>query len=254
MIFYFTGTGNSKYAASAIAAAQNDTLIPIAKELDKNTPELIYECAENELIGFVYPVYAWAPPQIVLDFIARLQLKGGKPYLFSLSTCGDEEGNATKQLEKALKRKNLSLDSAFTLRMPNNYIVGFDVDDKETERQKLAAAEKRMVEINRILTSRQTGVMELIPGKGASIKSALIAPMFNRFGRSAKSFFATDDCTSCGLCERICPVHTIKVNGKPSWGKECTQCLACLHRCPVRAVQYGKGTLRKGRYHHPDIA
>jgi NAD-dependent dihydropyrimidine dehydrogenase PreA subunit len=39
----------------------------------------------------------------------------------------------------------------------------------------------------------------------------------------------------------------------PVWGKECTQCLACIHRCPVQAIEYGKATIGKRRYVHPDL-
>jgi len=63
--------------------------------------------------------------------------------------------------------------------------------------------------------------------------------------------YATDDCTGCGLCGRICTAVSIKVGNKPVWGKACTQCLGCLSRCPVSAIQYGRGTIAKGRYVHP---
>lgn len=38
MIFYFTGTGNSLYVARNIAQCQEETLIPIAKEIEKTNP------------------------------------------------------------------------------------------------------------------------------------------------------------------------------------------------------------------------
>lgn len=36
-------------------------------------------------------------------------------------------------------------------------------------------------------------------------------------------------------------------------GNACRQCLACINRCPVQAIQYGKGTVNRGRYTHPDL-
>ncbi|MBR2497846.1 MAG: EFR1 family ferrodoxin, partial [Parabacteroides sp.] len=55
-------------------------------------------------------------------------------------------------------------------------------------------------------------------------------------------------------CERICPTRTISMReGKPVWADTCVQCVACIHRCPVRAIEYGKETIKKGRYHHPEI-
>jgi MinD superfamily P-loop ATPase len=69
-----------------------------------------------------------------------------------------------------------------------------------------------------------------------------------------KLFYATDDCTSCGLCEKLCNTGNIIVDKKPSWGSNCTGCLACIHCCPQRAVQYGKSTIKKGRYKNPNVA
>ncbi|MEG2492741.1 MAG: ferredoxin, partial [Rikenellaceae bacterium] len=28
---------------------------------------------------------------------------------------------------------------------------------------------------------------------------------------------------------------------------------ACIHRCPVQAIEWGKVTQTKGRYHHPEL-
>ncbi|MEL7656539.1 MAG: EFR1 family ferrodoxin, partial [Bacillota bacterium] len=160
--------------------------------------------------------------------------------MFSLSTCGDEEGQTTKVIRKALVAKGLSLDSAFGLRMPNNYILGFDVDTKSVELEKMQAAERKLIEINQMIGRRQKNIELTIPGSFPAIKTAIVNPMFNRFALNTSKFYADDKCTGCGICEKVCPVHTIKVNGKPTWGKECTQCLGCINRCPVHAIQSGK--------------
>lgn len=251
MIFYFSGTGNSKRAAKAIAAAQSEQLLPIPAELDRPEQELRYELKDGELLGLVYPVHAWGPPRLVLDFIERLAVSA-QPYIFSLGTCGDEEGHSARIIKRALARKGLHLDSSFCLVMPNNYIIGFDVDPGDEAEAKLKAADEKLVKINRILAGRQSGIYELLPGSAPGLKSTLINPLFNRFALRTGSFRADDNCNGCGLCERICPVHTIKVEHKPSWGKACTQCLACIHHCPVKAIQYGKGTAGKGRYVCPE--
>lgn len=266
MIFYFTGTGNSLYAANHIAESLGDRVFSIAKLMDLRRDVYRYELGENELLGFIFPVYAWGPPQMVLDFIKRLEVTGtgvgtgkagdtGKPYVFSLCTCGDEEGKTSKIMRKALAKRGFDLDGAFSLRMPNNYVVGFDVDSKELEAEKLKSAELLLTEIGKTISKRQKNIDLTIPGRFPAVKTALINPMFNRFAINTKHFYADDSCTHCGICEKICPVHTIKVTDaeKPVWGKACTQCLGCINRCPVHAIQMGKGTARKGRYCHPDL-
>lgn len=251
MIFYFTGTGNSLFFAKNLAEKLGENLVSIPEVMKRGIPENGYLFPENETLGFIFPVYAWGPPKMVLDFISGLTVKGSAPYVFSLCTCGDEEGRTTDVLRKALHGRGLSLDSAFSVQMPNNYIIGYDVDSPDLVNAKFKNAEEKVVSIFEILSARQKQVFHLRPGKLPALKTAVVNPLFNRFAMSTGKFYATDACIRCGLCERICPVSSITVKEKPIWGKSCTQCLGCLNRCPVKAIQYGPGTLTKGRYIHP---
>lgn len=253
MIFYFTGTGNSLYVAKKIAEKQDELLVSIAKELQKNEKAYEYQLNENETIGFVFPIYAWGPPKIVIEFINKLKISSSNSYTFYISTCGEDEGNTKGIVEKALAKINLSIDSAFSIKMPNNCIIGFDVEPKEVENKKLRNAEVYLEEINNIVLQREKGIFKTLPGKLPALKSKLVNSLFNSFALSTKSFFATDKCNSCGICENICPVKSISVKEKPVWSKKCTQCLACINSCPVHAIQHGKGTLTKGRYMHPEF-
>jgi len=252
MIFYFTGTGNSLYAANHIAEAQGERLFSIARLMSRKEDVYHFEMGENDLLGFAFPVFAWGPPKMVLDFISKLDI-AEKPYVFSLSTCGNNEGSTSKIMRKALAARGLTLDSTFSLQMPSNYVVGADVEPKDRETEKLKAAELMLSEINMVISKRQTNVNLTFPGRFPALKSTLGNTRFNRFALSTKGFSVDDTCTGCGICEKICPVNTIKVDGKPVWGKDCTQCLACINRCPVHAIQYGKGTAQRGRYYHPDL-
>ncbi|WP_420314690.1 4Fe-4S binding protein [Blautia massiliensis (ex Durand et al. 2017)] len=38
-------------------------------------------------------------------------------------------------------------------------------------------------------------------------------------------------------------------NGKPIWGNQCTRCMACIGYCPTEAIEYGKKSIGKPRYH-----
>lgn len=253
MIFYFSGTGNSLYVAKTIAKEQNEKLISITQEMQKKPNERIYTFGKEELVGFVYPIYAWGPPEIVLDFIRTMHVEGEGTYVFSLNTCGSEEGHATPMLQKTLQKKGLTLSSAFAISMPSNYIVGEDVESKDIQQRKLERANQKLIKINETLKNRKAGEFDLLIGKKPGLKTGIINPLFNKFARQTKQFYATDACIACGLCQRICPAQTIALNPKPVWGKACTQCLGCINRCPVQAIQYGKVTETRGRYKHPDL-
>ena len=56
-------------------------VFPIPDALKNEALEFSLQAGEK--IGFVFPIYSWAPPEIVLNFIRQLSLKGYKrQYLF----------------------------------------------------------------------------------------------------------------------------------------------------------------------------
>lgn len=253
MIFYFSGTGNSLYAAKSIAQHNKEELVSIASAVNSGKEVFEYSLGDNETVGFVYPVYAWGPPIMVSDFIEKLKLNNLKDnYIFSVVTCGDNIGNTMKVLNRCLEKKGLKLHSGFSVRMPNNYIIMGNVDSKELEKEKLAAADVTLKNINHWIEQRAEGFW-VEKGPVPWLLTGLINPLFNKNALDTSKFAANDKCTGCGICEKVCNSQTITVNDRPQWGERCTQCLACIHYCPTQAIQYGKATEKKGRYTHPEV-
>ena len=140
MIFYFSGTGNSRWVANALSIALGEPVVSIAEELKTNKKEIVCPLREDEKVLFVYPVHSWGPAVPVTRFISKLKLTGyDKQPVYSVSTCGDECGYTADRMEKALSKRGITLMAGYSVIMPNNYILlpGFDVDSKEVERQKL---------------------------------------------------------------------------------------------------------------------
>ncbi len=254
MIFYFSGTGNSYYVASQIASRFGERLAPIARLMKNAADSYEYTLRDGELIGFVYPVYAWAPPKIVLDFISKLKLLNYKgQYVFSTATCGDDTGNSLKVLRKSLQKRALVLNAGFSVRMPNNYVFMMDVDPERLKHEKLEAAEQEIDRICGAIAERRAVDRDRLALRFPGLKTALVNPLFNNFAIHPRKFFADDKCTGCGICEKVCSNDNIRVSGRPVWGNRCSQCFACLHYCPAKAVQYGRGTYKKGRYTNPNV-
>ena len=67
MIYYFSGTGNSYAAAKKLAAGLGEDLMDIAVAVQEGNYE--HTLTEGERLGFVFPVYAWAPPKVVTEFV-----------------------------------------------------------------------------------------------------------------------------------------------------------------------------------------
>jgi ferredoxin len=242
MIYYFSGTGNSKWVAEELARRTNDEVQSIAALQKDGTVSVYANCGSR--IGVVFPIYAWGAPLIVERFCKSLTMMEGV-YAYAVCTCGDEAGLALKRLKKMFDFR-----AAWSVAMPNNYVIGFDLDTPEMEEKKIQAASLKLDDIAKSILAGESAY-EVNEGPGARMKTGFIRPMFNTFARSTSSFSVDDNCNNCGLCERICPIDAIELrNGKPVWVKKnCTQCLGCINRCPQRAIQHGSGTAKRGRYY-----
>ena len=79
MIFYFSGTGNTKWAASKLASATHEDLISIAPYMraDDSSHTLAepFILKENERLGFVFPVHGWRVPKLVREFIGKMKVQ-----------------------------------------------------------------------------------------------------------------------------------------------------------------------------------
>lgn len=258
MIFYFSGTGNSLYAAKSAGDHLGDRLVSIVKILRAASAagETTYRFSldPDERVGFVFPVYAWGPPLPVLWFIDHLVLENyDGNFIYSIVTCGKNTGNTLEVAGRHLKDRNYRLDTGFHLVMPNNYMIAGDVYSKDKEAAVLEEAKLSLDYIIPFLQARTTGVFKTEKGAMPWLLTGVINRAFNLNRDKSRPFYATDSCTACGICEKVCTSSNIKVGRKPVWGKNCSQCLACINYCPVRAIEYGRSTIGKGRYTNPDF-
>lgn len=239
MIYYFSGTGNSKWVANRLAKELDEEMQDIAAFFKSPGPIRI---RAGESLGIIFPVYAWGPPMIVKRFLPYLTVEDA--FCYAVCTCGDDAGGAIEYL-----KKRLPIISGYSVQMPNNYIVLYDVDDEQTQRRKLIAAKARIPQIAENIRQKKP-VFEVCRGRFPGLKTAVVHPLFRVFAMRSKPFYAEETCTACGLCARVCPTGNIAiVNGRPSWSDACEQCMGCINRCPARAIQYGGYTKKKGRYY-----
>lgn len=248
MIFYFSGTGNSRHAALEIGRVTNEHVMDIAECLKEG--KLTYGLKDDEKLGLIFPVYYYGLPTVLTEFISKLQIHGNEhPYVFVVMTCGSSSGGADRSMKKLLLENGLIPNAIHTVPMVDNYVIGYDLSDEESMDDVNKTADERILKIAKSILVKESNNRE--SSRFDQLLTSVAYPFYLR-GRKTKKFFADDRCISCNLCENICPVGAIKMNDdKPQWVlNQCAHCLACIHRCPVEAIQYGESTKKRRRYVH----
>lgn len=242
MVLYFSGTGNSRYAAKKIAQITGDEVISINQRLKSRDYSAVF--SEKPLV-FVGPIYAGRLPRVMDDYISKVSFTGTKRAYF-IGTCAQTPWVTAEYVEKLCKEKSFALLGFNSVVMPQGYVAGGGTQPKEVNDKILKEAEPKIIKIAETIRDQQMLPKEQ-PGK--AIMSKVLNPIMYSMMISAKGFAVTDKCTGCGKCEARCPLNNVKlVNGKPTWGKDCTHCMACIAGCPAEAIEYGKKTQGKPRY------
>jgi ferredoxin len=246
MILYFSGTGNSRYAAQAIGTVTGDAVVSINKLLKKGSRQSL---RSEQPFVVVCPTYAWRMPRVVQEFIRETCFEGSRQMYFVL-TCGGETNNAMYYARKICKEKDFEFMRFSSVLMPENYIAMFEVPDKDEAEAIIQQATPQILAIGEFIKAGQLLPEEKIR-PGGRFMSSVVNPLFYRTFISAKGFYSTAACTGCGKCAGLCPLNNIVVeNGKPRWGADCTHCMACICACTFEAIEYNDKSQGKPRYYN----
>lgn len=253
MIFYFSGTGNTKWAANTLCQYTGERIVCIS---DIINDDCTFSLSENERIGFCFPVHGWRPPKIVRDFIDRLTITNATGhYCYLVCTAGDNVGRTVDIFRHDLEPTGIILNSAFSLLMPESYVglPFMDVDTKENEKVKIEKATKDLKGYAASIIAREEGIECLTIGRWPRINSNILGAYFVRHLVSDRPFHVkTDACVKCGICKDVCPMNDIEggLGYAPVWkhNGSCLTCFACYHHCPHHAIEFGKRTKHKGQY------
>ena len=227
-IFYFTGTGNSLFAAQKIADAISATLVSIPQVIDEQ------KTYTDDAIGFVYPQYANGLPKMVRRFILSNTFKAD--YFFAIDLYAFIHINALGEIASLIP-----LNYGAYLKTPMNFIFLFGAPKNPSGM--LAKTENKL---NKIINDITNCVNKRIK------PSKRIGNATKHFGES--KFKVTADCTKCGICEKVCPAGNIKLDEMIRFNNHCETCYACVNLCPVHAIYSKKAMLKRRQYRNPIIS
>ena len=256
-IYFFSGTGNSFIVAQDLANGLDAKLISVISSMEDAVID-----TTAEVIGIVFPIYDFKAPLLIETFIKKLNCTHDA-YIFAVCTYGVLPIKTMMKLKKSLGLINKELSGAFTIKMPHSG-VGYSEIPIEKQKHMFEAWNRRCPQIIEYVHHRKTGLVEqnntiyylvllgillkMMPSLFGMLKSVIL------HGWDSLAFVANEQCNSCGLCERICPVNNISMkNDAPVWSDKCINCFACLQWCPEEAINAGVITKKMKRYHHPQV-
>lgn len=244
MILYFTGTGNSEYCARFIADRLGDECFDLAERIKRRD----FSPLEGEKPWVVCaPTYAWRIPAVVTELLSKAELKGSKDVYFVM-TCGGQIGKAEKYNKELCGKIGKTYKGTAKVKMAENYLAMFEVTTPEEEELLMREADRTLEETAALIKNGES-LPTVKEGAIGNILSGIVNEMFNTHYLKDDKFLVKNNCTSCGLCEKKCPLGNIGIkDGKPIWKGNCTHCMACICNCPVEAIEYGKKSVGKRRY------
>ncbi len=127
MILYFSGTGNSEYAARRISTETKDKLMNLGERIRSRDFSGIHSDTPWVVAA---PTYAWRIPRVLEEWLKNTELRGNKNIYFVM-TCGGNIGNAGRYLKKLARSKGLDYRGCAQIVMPENYIAMFTTPTQE---------------------------------------------------------------------------------------------------------------------------
>lgn len=256
-IFYFSGTGNTKWAVDEFARLVVEKGFTaechaIEKPLPTDTAFLSEVCANADYIGLGYPVYGANLPPIVRRFLVQLKMASRKSStrrpVFAIATVGFVNAFGPICLAKELNGTPLKLQASVNVRLANNASVpglkSKPVPSATLEKRKATARLKLGVLLDRLANGRRhvTGIGPyLLPG---ILIRRLLAAHLASSHRLLSVNPAT--CNQCMSCVDNCPTDSIQFeDGQFVFRSGCTACMRCYNFCPTHSVLY------KGKFADP---
>lgn len=250
-IFYFTGTGNTKYVCDELCNELNELSLQCSAHIIDNMlmSAAIDKINQCDIVIIAYPIYSSDVPDNMLRFIENMPNVTDKK-LGVIVTQYLLSGDGGCIMSKTYRSKGYNQMWSYQINMPNNLCIkGSPLhqsnDYEYHEKKRLAKARAKVKGIAQDIINDKRHV------KDNTIFHKLIAltqrPIFrNGYKEKIKKSFSVDHdkCINCEMCVASCPNNVIKsVDGKITYvdTDACTTCFRCMNFCIKDAILYNGG-------------
>ena len=232
---YFSGTGNSKYAAELFCKEYDNE----SRTYSIEDTEALTAVTESDIIVFAYPVQFSTVPKIVRDYITDHSELWMNKRFFIIATMGLFSGDGSGVLGRLLQSCGAKVIGGLHLKMPDSI-----ADEKalkrppEKNKELVKQAEQKIKEsVKRLKADKSTQ-----EGIGVLCRLAGFFGQRAYFGHKTRAYTSklkvdTDKCIGCGLCEKLCPMNNITIKDQKAVSSDrCTMCYRCINKCPKQAL------------------
>jgi len=251
-IYFMSGTGNSFRAATWMTdIAKKREISSKQHQIARYYKKSDFGGESSDLLGVVFPTHGLTAPWHVIRYALQLQSGKGKHAFVVATRAGTRiasipfpglEGTAGYLIALILVLRGYIVRGVMGLDMPSNWMSlhwGLNTTNSkfiiDRAKIKVDSFMKSILEGKKVFGGLQFLLVGLILSP-ISLAYLVIGRFF-----LSKLFFASSNCTGCGLCAKSCPVKAIRMVGsnkpRPYWTFACESCMRCMGYCPNKAVE-----------------
>ena len=239
ILFYFSGTGNTKLVAEHISEEFQElnwetTVVNLEKIYSEDDMPNI---EKYDLIGIGAQVIGYTMPRRVKQFVKLMPVSNNQPTFIFRTAGGVAATNyaASHTLIKMLRKKNYYVFYERLFSIGSNWVMKFD--DEIMKQLYEATKIKIKIMCREVIEKKErfyvTSFGFRLKKKFISSQAEISLPFLG------KNLKIESTCNQCMSCVKNCPSKNIHINrGKIKFKSNCSACLRCVYNCPQQAIAF----------------